>query len=37
MVKNSDAAIAKLLAQKEAAIEKTDTWQMYVGDDGEGR
>jgi conjugative transposon TraJ protein len=36
MVKNSDAAIAKLLAQKEAAIEKTDTWQMYVGDDGEG-
>lgn len=36
MVKNSDAAIAKLLAQKQAAIEKTDTWQMYVGDDGEG-
>lgn len=36
MVKNSDAAIAKLLAQKEAAIQKTDTWQMYVGDDGEG-
>ncbi|MCD8739336.1 conjugative transposon protein TraJ [Mucilaginibacter roseus] len=36
MVKNSDAAIAKLLAQKKAAIEKTDTWQMYVGDDGEG-
>ncbi|WP_439697450.1 conjugative transposon protein TraJ [Mucilaginibacter sp. AW1-7] len=36
MVKNSDAAIEKLLAQKEAAIEKTDTWQMYVGDDGEG-
>ena len=36
MVKNSDIAIAKLLAQKQAAIEKTDTWQMYVGDDGEG-
>jgi conjugative transposon TraJ protein len=36
MVKNSDAAIAKLLAQKEAAIEKTNTWQMYVGDNGEG-
>jgi conjugative transposon TraJ protein len=36
MVQNSDAAIAKLLAQKQAAIEKTDTWQMYVGDDGEG-
>jgi conjugative transposon TraJ protein len=36
MVKSSDAAIAKLLAQKQAAIEKTDTWQMYVGDDGEG-
>lgn len=36
MVKNSDAAIANLLAQKQAAIEQTDTWQMYVGDDGEG-
>lgn len=36
MVKNSDAAIATLLRQKEAAIEKTNTWQMYVGDDGEG-
>jgi len=36
MVKNSDAAIAKLLAQKQAAIEKTDSWQMYEGDDGEG-
>ena len=36
MVQNSDAAIARLLAQKEAAIEKTNTWQMYVGDDGEG-
>lgn len=36
MVKNSDAAIAKLLAQKQAAIEKTNTWQVYVGDSGEG-
>lgn len=36
MVQNSDAAIARLLAQKQAAIEKTDTWQMYEGDDGEG-
>ncbi|MEO7214517.1 MAG: conjugative transposon protein TraJ [Mucilaginibacter sp.] len=36
MVQSSDAAIAKLLAQKQAAIEKTDTWQMYAGDDGEG-
>lgn len=36
MVKNSDTAIEKLLAQKEAAIQKTDTWQMYVGDEGEG-
>ncbi|MDO3627549.1 conjugative transposon protein TraJ [Mucilaginibacter sp. BT774] len=36
MVKHSDAAIAQLLAQKEAAIEKTNTWQMYVGDTGEG-
>lgn len=36
MVQNSDAAIATLLAQKQAAIEKTNTWQMYVGDNGEG-
>lgn len=36
MVQNSDAAIARLLEQKQAAIEKSDTWQMYVGDDGEG-
>jgi conjugative transposon TraJ protein len=36
MVQNSDTAIAKLLAAKEAAIQKTDSWQMYMGDDGEG-
>ncbi|MET3981799.1 conjugative transposon TraJ protein [Mucilaginibacter sp. UYP25] len=36
MVQNSDAAIATLLRAKEAAVEKTDTWQMYVGADGDG-
>lgn len=36
MVQNSDAAIAALLKAKEAAVEKTDTWQMYVGADGDG-
>jgi conjugative transposon TraJ protein len=36
MVQNSDVAIAALLKAKEAAVEKTDTWQMYVGTDGEG-
>lgn len=36
MVTNSDAAIAKLLAAKQAAVEKTDAWQMYVGSEGDG-
>jgi conjugative transposon TraJ protein len=36
MVQNSDAAIQQLLAAKEAAVEKTDSWQMYVGSDGDG-
>lgn len=36
MVQNSDAAIARLLLAKEAAVEKTDTWQMYQGADGDG-
>lgn len=36
MVQNSDAAIATLLKAKEAAVEKTDTWQMYIGADGDG-
>lgn len=36
IVQNSDAAIAALLRAKEAAVEKTATWQMYVGDDGDG-
>jgi conjugative transposon TraJ protein len=36
MVQNSDAAIAALLKAKQDAVEKTDTWQMYVGADGDG-
>lgn len=36
MVQNSDAAIAALLKAKREAVEKTDTWQMYVGTDGDG-
>ncbi|MFC4233307.1 conjugative transposon protein TraJ [Parasediminibacterium paludis] len=36
MVKDSDKAITELLKQKEAAIKKTDTWQMYVGESGSG-
>jgi len=36
MVQNSDAAIQQLLAAKEAAVEKTNDWQMYVGADGDG-
>jgi len=36
MVNNSDAAIKALLAQKEKALENTDTWKMYVGPGGEG-
>jgi len=36
MVQNSDAAIAALLKAKEAAVQKTDSWQMYVGADGDG-
>ncbi|TWR25475.1 conjugative transposon protein TraJ [Mucilaginibacter achroorhodeus] len=36
MVQNSDAAIAALLKAKQEAVEKTDTWQMYVGTDGDG-
>jgi conjugative transposon TraJ protein len=36
MVTNSDAAIAQLLQAKEAAVEKTDAWQMYQGSDGDG-
>jgi conjugative transposon TraJ protein len=36
MVQNSDAAIEKLLQAKEAAVKQTETWQMYVGDQGDG-
>jgi conjugative transposon TraJ protein len=36
MVNHSDKAIAVLLKQKEAAIKKTDVWQMYVGERGSG-
>ncbi|QHS55216.1 conjugative transposon protein TraJ [Mucilaginibacter sp. 14171R-50] len=36
MVQNSDAAIARLLQAKEDAVEKTDAWQMYQGEDGAG-
>jgi conjugative transposon TraJ protein len=36
MVQNSDKTIALLLKQKEEAIKKTDVWQMYVGESGNG-
>ena len=36
MVKNSDAAVKVLLAQKEEAIRKSPVWEMYVGHSGEG-
>jgi len=36
MVQDSDKAITVLLQQKEDAIKKTDTWQMYVGETGSG-
>ncbi|MEO7983795.1 MAG: conjugative transposon protein TraJ [Bacteroidota bacterium] len=36
MVKDSDKAITELLKQKEEAIKRTETWQMYVGDSGGG-
>ncbi|NEW82787.1 MAG: conjugative transposon protein TraJ [Mariniphaga sp.] len=36
MVKDSDKAIALLLQKKEEAIRKTATWQMYVGESGNG-
>ncbi|HLI93030.1 MAG TPA: conjugative transposon protein TraJ [Puia sp.] len=36
MVNHSDEAIAALLAEKQAAIQQTDAWQMYVGENGEG-
>lgn len=36
MVQNSDAAIARLLQAKQDAVEKTDAWQAYVGQSGNG-
>jgi conjugative transposon TraJ protein len=36
MVTGSNNAIAYLLKLKEEAIQKTPSWQMYVGADGEG-
>jgi conjugative transposon TraJ protein len=36
MVKDSNKAIATLLKMKQKAIEESDTWKMYVGDDGNG-
>ena len=36
MVKNSNAAIQVLLAQKDAALKTTADYQMYVGADGSG-
>lgn len=36
MVEGSDKAIAVLLQKKQEAIKKTDAWQMYVGESGDG-
>ena len=36
LVKDSDKAIATLLKKKEDAIQSSDFWQMYVGDDQKG-
>lgn len=36
MVKNSNSSIALLLKQKEDAIKNSSSYQMYVGDDGNG-
>jgi conjugative transposon TraJ protein len=36
MVSDSNKAIERLLALKEQAIKKSKSWQMYVGDSGNG-
>lgn len=36
MVQNADAAIARLLQAKQVAVEKTEAWQAYVGQSGNG-
>jgi conjugative transposon TraJ protein len=36
LVNDANAAITTLLQQKEAALEQSTDWQMYVGSDGSG-
>ncbi len=36
MVRDSNKAIERLLAEKEAALKKTKKWQVYVGESGDG-
>jgi conjugative transposon TraJ protein len=36
MVSGSDAAVSRLLAQREAALKETALWQIYVGERGGG-
>lgn len=36
MVSDSDKAVARLLEQKEAALQRSEAWQLYVGPDGSG-
>lgn len=36
MVKDSNKAIDRLLAEKQAALKKTKKWQVYVGESGDG-
>ncbi len=36
LVKDSNQAIAILLQQKQAAVEQSNDWQMFVGPDGHG-
>lgn len=36
MVKGSELAISRLLKAKEAALKKSRSWQMYVGESGSG-
>ena len=36
MVNDSNKAIERLLAEKQAALKKTKKWQVYVGESGDG-
>ncbi|GGF24242.1 conjugative transposon protein TraJ [Echinicola rosea] len=36
MVEGSNAAIERLLAEKQRALESTEYWEMYVGESGSG-